>query len=576
MISAAGLPLGDGTGEHGSLDVAVIGAGISGLYTGYRLLGGDFNGGHHPPKTVQIFELSDRIGGRLESIQLPGSSVHGELGGMRYLTQHVIVTTLIEQVFANELEHLDFPMGDPKKLFFYMRGQRFRASAWSAAQKKKARFQTRYDLGVNTGFSSDQLFNKITYDVVMADRAIAKQYGKKLQHPDRYTYNFLLTREDWAAIKPVLRYRFPGPYNGMRVADMGFWNLIADQTSNEAFQFLSDAGGYYSMTINWNAAEALPYVVGDFSQAGILYRTIKGGYDQIAFALARAFCAGGGTIWTRNRLAGVTKAPPSSGRKYRLAIDNHTGTRWHVDADRVVLALPRRSLELLGSAVEPLDPAVTPDITPAIRSSLIEPSYKILLGFTHPWWKDDFGALSGESVTDLPMRQCYYFGIDPKNGHSLFLSSYNDMRTVTFWRALERSRPFAPKRTRRTRPGAFSATQHLHAPNVMVDEVMRQVRLVHGHLRRPIPDPYVAFYRDWSRDPYGGGYHGWDAGVDVKRVMPYMRRPNRGEDVYICGETYSEQQGWVEGALCTAERMLQEHFGMAWPKWLPRDYFLGW
>jgi hypothetical protein len=25
-----------------------------------------------------------------------------------------------------------------------------------------------------------------------------------------------------------------------------------------------------------------------------------------------------------------------------------------------------------------------------------------------------------------------------------------------------------------------------------------------------------------------------------------------------------------------AERMLQEHFDLTWPKWLPRDYFLGW
>jgi hypothetical protein len=46
--------------------------------------------------------------------------------------------------------------------------------------------------------------------------------------------------------------------------------------------------------------------------------------------------------------------------------------------------------------------------------------------------------------------------------------------------------------------------------------------------------------------------------------------------VHICGEAYSDQQGWVEGALCVAERMLQEHFGLKWPKWLDPNYYLGW
>jgi glyoxylate carboligase len=41
--------------------------------------------------------------------------------------------------------------------------------------------------------------------------------------------------------------------------------------------------------------------------------------------------------------------------------------------------------------------------------------------------------------------------------------------------------------------------------------------------------------------------------------------------------TYSGNQGWVEGALTTTEKMVQEHFGLAWPAdWLPTDYYLGW
>jgi monoamine oxidase len=57
--------------------------------------------------------------------------------------------------------------------------------------------------------------------------------------------------------------------------------------------------------------------------------------------------------------------------------------------------------------------------------------------------------------------------------------------------------------------------------------------------------------------------------------MKMMRRPYRDEAVHICGEAYSVTQGWVEGALQTAERMLEEHFGLLRPGWAPADYDLG-
>ncbi|MGO9274013.1 MAG: hypothetical protein ACLQOO_27885 [Terriglobia bacterium] len=47
-----------------------------------------------------------------------------------------------------------------------------------------------------------------------------------------------------------------------------------------------------------------------------------------------------------------------------------------------------------------------------------------------------------------------------------------------------------------------------------------------------------------------------------------MRKPVHDQDVYIVGEAYSYDQGWVEGALDTAESTLQQFFGLKWPSWL--------
>ena len=117
----------------------------------------------------------------------------------------------------------------------------------------------------------------------------------------------------------------------------------------------------------------------------------------------------------------------------------------------------------------------------------------------------------------------------------------------------------------------------MQAPRALVAEAMAQVRELHGPQPTPIPEPYIAYVRDWAVDPFGGGYHAWAAGVSVRDTMPFMRQPlGPQEAIHVCGECYSDLQGWIEGALCTAEHMLQDHFGLAWPSWLARSYYLGW
>ena len=514
-------------------------------------------------------------------------NVSGELGGMRYMTSQKIVTSLIEDVFKEELNHIDFPMGDASKHFGYFRKQRLRMNDWEEAQAKGDKLKTNYLLNKDDiGFSADQLFNKVIYDVLAADPWFMKRHGKKISKKGDYDFTFKLTREDWNEVKPNLTYCFEGPYEGMKVNDIGFWNLLKDQVSQEGYEFLAVAGGYFSNTINWNAAEAFPYMVGDFSNAGTEYRTIDGGYDQIAYALAYNYLQGfGANIWSGNRLITFSKTTGGS-YKYTLTFFNEkTQARWTLEANKIILAMPRRSLELLDQNNFFFDQDSNKVLQKNMASVIKEPSLKILMGFEYPWWKDDFGTMAGHSITDLPMRQCYYFGVDPDNHHSLFLGSYNDMRTVTFWQALANSRRkggkqakralFQPRSTKLVDAQQISAkVKKNQATKVMIDEAMKQVRELHG--RNDIPDPYVTWFKDWTADPYGGGYHAWKANYDIEYVMGYMRRPESDEQIYICGEAYSDQQGWVEGAFCVAERMLEDFFDLDRPDWLDPEYYLGW
>ena len=87
---------------------------------------------------------------------------------------------------------------------------------------------------------------------------------------------------------------------------------------------------------------------------------------------------------------------------------------------------------------------------------------------------------------------------------------------------------------------------------------MHGLSALEGPRVAPVVPPYVAVYRDWTVEPFGGGWHFWKIGVDANAVMEYMRRPFKDVPLYVCGEAWSRQQGWVEGALETADLVLEK------------------
>ena len=92
------------------------------------------------------------------------------------------------------------------------------------------------------------------------------------------------------------------------------------------------------------------------------------------------------------------------------------------------------------------------------------------------------------------------------------------------------------------------------APRPMVGEVARQLQTIHS--LEFTPPVQAAAFRDWGDDPYGGGWNSWNIGVKSEKVKVDITQPIESCPLYICGEAYSDAQGWVEGALQTADIVL--------------------
>lgn len=538
-------------------DVAVIGGGISGVYTAWRLKQSD------PSLKVAVFEYGDRIGGRLYSYPMPGMPhIKAELGGMRWLAQHEIVVGLIDHL---KLAVREFPMGPDggANNLMYLRRRQLRVR--DLTDSSKVPYLLNPD---EQGMNPDQL------QAYVMDSLLP--------------FNAQLSAEDWWTV-PVL--------NGTPLYQIGFWNLLYRVLSSEAYQFMNDAGGYYTNVANSTAPLSLPISEYDPNNK---YWTLDQGYEELPRAVAAEFEAMGGEIHRNHRL-------DSFGRRgedgdYALCFVRTETTdgkttdlpdrpEVHVDAERVVLALPRRSIELI--RWERLDAdRPTPGertLRDNLEAVISQTAFKMFLGYPYPWWRA-LGVEAGRTITDMPIRQTYYFqteseaGGDPENHNSLLMVSYNDLGSVPFWKALEAGEKFRgrsenpEKADDPTRPGRDyflegEAPVPRHAFQIsaeMVKQAQEQVKEVHG--LKFVPEPYTAVYHDWGEDPYGAGWHAWKAGEKFWEIMPYMRGIP-GEKVHVCGEAYSIGQGWVEGALQTAELMLKEHFGLPRPDFIPQKYY---
>jgi len=538
--------------EGADYDVTVVGAGMSGLYTAWRMAA-EWRTSPELAKLASarpdgklrmcVLDWSDRVGGRLDSrIIADMEHVPAELGGMRYTPGHLVVCQLVKRF---NLAAEPFPM--TKSSQFYMRGARFSESGVSSGnQVPPYKLET-----AELKQTPNQLFNfAITR---------ACQYDNKW------------TDANWQWVKENRTFS-DAVYQQVPFYDIGFWNLLYRTLSNEGYDYVWDGGGYNSNTINWNAAEAMPYMLTDFSVTPQFSRLVAG-YHALPAALAAAVKGLGVPIFGDYRLVrfdtidGLIRCQVE--RRHGGA-PNKTAFKTQV----LFLAMPRTSLELIDQDCEFF---ANERVQYTIQSVIPQPSYKLFMAYETRWWnKAEF--YPGPTVTDLPLRMTYDFGSESERGgkpddhRTLLLAGYADMQADSFWSVLERDSVF-------TRPpsdsdiGSDGGAEPTEVMCRMAESMLVKVLTVNG-VAPKISRRIGAYYQDWSQEPYGGGYHAWAAHFKAWEVMREVRKPMPDRTIYICGEAYSNGQGWVEGAVCTAESILEEFFNMPRLAGVPNDYAL--
>jgi monoamine oxidase len=536
------------------VETAVIGGGISGLYAAWRLGEGG--------KKVALYEASDRLGGRLYTVPIKGTRIHAELGAMRFTTGHRLLCGLIESL-GLKTKPLEFK----GNWFYHLRGRRllegelakggpyfFDGSPQLWGRRKGPADLLYYTLlrtvesltlKANPGdkpesvakFNSDLPAVKTRCGDLVAELKHASgdlaQIGNAWRKIDKRTWRF------------IKRY---GQVENIPLHEIGFWNLLEHYLGNEGFQLVHDALGYESIVSNWNAAEAIPWFIADFSNDD--YSMLEGGFDVLVRRLEKLIPAHGSTIHKEFKLRQLDWSEAE--REWILTFENEST----IKARRVILALPRKPLERIqvkkGDKPDPRWEELKGTTLTAVEPRRL---FKVLLIFETAWWEDVGPSWTGSAgrrvITDLPLRQVYYYSPEwiashnpPASGNppdrAVVMASYSDEHYASYWR------PFAPK--------AKGGRRSIKVQPRMIEKLRAQLGILHGI---EVPEPIRGIFMDWATEPnIEAGWHSWEVNEQGDEVAASLVEPLQG--LSICGEAYSGEQGWIEGALQSTERVLRK------------------
>ena len=290
--------------------------------------------------------------------------------------------------------------------------------------------------------------------------------------------------------------------------------------------------GYETFLANWDAGEALEELAADF-RPGTTYKTPTAGMEAIPRGIARKFLSDGGEF--RN-LHTLRRVEYDKTHGFLLEFSDRKGNQKLVGADSVVLGLPKKPLQeliqnspdLQSDQMESNMDKVTPN-----------PMTRIFATYKKPWW-NEMGITGGRSISDLPLGQLYYYG--DSEDQRPYVMAYSDGSDSSFWRGLQNP----------TEPGV---DKRLCVKPELASELHTQLEELHG---RDLPEPDGFLYKRWGSEYTGGAYHTWNPGSKPWEVSEFMIQPDQSKPLYVCGEAYSTNQGWIEGALGTSEKVLKE------------------
>ena len=555
--------------ESKKYDVAIIGAGISGLYTAYRLI----KNKEFKDKKIVLIERLNRTGGRLQSDLIPIRKnqdlsdkttsqkvedffefdlVKEEQGGMRFnYSMHELMALNAELNLCDQI--VPFPMSSSlNSNRFFLRGRSF--SVQDADDSDNMIWSEIYNLHPQEiGLSPSQIVTNAYNTILVANNLLIKED----QTPE-YWQKFRLDLT-WKGI-PLNQWLVGG-----LLKDMGY--------SEECIEMLTNTIGFIAPFKGLpNAGDAFQ-ILADFP-VDPTYYTFQYGfstlpntiYDKIKDKVDIHLSTNVDSIHSKDGAYILHTDTNEDGQDYSPLATNISHTK--IEVEKVISAIAATGFKSLFINSPALNKNKQSNkLWEAINEVLGMNLMKINFYFKEAWWYEGISGRPniefGPNFTDLPINAIYPFysvedlKVNHKKGtvkiktgeEPAALTLYCDFTNTNFWKGLQNigdkfTSPLQELYNELPHQTIFPASK------AVVSEARKQISLLFGVTNTP--EPVFTSYRLWNgEDDFEHAYHQWNLNANDRETIPYLANPI--SNFYMCNEAISDMQGWVNGSLRSSD-----------------------
>ncbi|BFZ11383.1 hypothetical protein BsWGS_14423 [Bradybaena similaris] len=495
------------------VDVAIVGAGAAGTYSAYKLRNANLS--------IELLELSNRVGGRMYTIEMPDSpDVKIELGTMKFAKdEHSRVESLAAEL---KLTPEDFLEGRPEQKKYYLRGQLLTAAE---IQSGDVPFRLSQKEKQNQG-------------------RLAEYY---LQELTGFTGSSLSYEQ---ALKLTVQGR---PLHNLRLEEA--LDMVATEEGKELVRALGEFDGPWAEEAT--ATAFFRIVMGDDTRAKD--RTLAEGMNKLPERLAQAFVEASKRhqVTFNRKLDKTEKLDREDGYKLSLiktitkeGRTTETEQDENVCAKKVVLAIPQRAL--LDIDCEELK---TGKVKDALEAVIPVKSSKVFMSFRESIENSSSGDEESKThafKSDTPISQMLKWKVSQASKQHILLASYADMHKAAFLEALNDEGSLYPG----SNPGQYEAS------NSLVQEVINHLSEAKGVRKSEFPKPIKVVTQFWSKYPNSGFSTILKAGYNPEDVRQTIQQPILGEEMYIVGSDHASFQSetWsLESALASVDEVYDKY-----------------
>ena len=273
-----------------------------------------------------------------------------------------------------------------------------------------------------------------------------------------------------------------------------FYQYLIDVFDFKTADYINSCFGYDSEFFKLNADAAIKMFKKDLFHEDTEYFILKNGLSTII-----------------KRMVEALEYKPNVNLKLNEGVDEitdslvKTSKDYKYNYEKIILTIPQENLKKIEYLKD------VKEINSVQGIPLLRIYFKYPVGKDGVWFKN-----INRTTTDNYLR--HIIPVSYKNG--LIMISYTD---------------------------GFYTDMLLNLYNNSKETLVKAIhKEIHALFKIKPPEPEEVLFHYWEN-----GCHFWDTGVDMDEVYEKIMKPLPDKELYICGESYSKKQAWMEGSLET-------------------------